>query len=1035
MHYNQLGRICRNKPERNIKRKEETIMDRTYGRISKAIYLIDDNEHPYAGWEFDNRGLALKDRTVYAQFDFTKVNPEFDTLLTRKFRKQTDSVVTLEFNYFLDCPDGFAIRLYDSGKKTALALFTRGGAYELSDGTKTGLTVSDGKNSFKVVVDLKKRLYTAYINNRDAGVHALPESVCDLHYISVGIEKGYTGTLGARGVKMYADYLCNERFLAPFEGEIPCDWHIRTENGTVGMKTSSGYTFAKEDTYYLDFQSGKHTVLEKPLENACGELCFEWKFLEKSENVHTKFLLDDFGIVAENGKLSFSNGTPICEYPREIWNTLRLEMTKDGTLVRLNGKDKGIFHLPHADVFSVLRIEADNATYIALDDILLFGLDALPDDYVSEPKPVKHKGYHVGLHVFSSWRYGFWRGRHDATWDVCSPYDEITPYLGYYDEGIPEVADWENKWFCEHGIDFQLQCWYGPTVIDEPIKFPGFSHALHDGYFNSVYKNYSKFAIMWENNFTNSITPEAFEKYLVPFFIEYYFKDPGYYKIDGKPVFSIYTIGTLAKPEYFGSAEKAREELDYLRNAVKKAGMPDIILLCAGGGCAENDIKFREALGVEGTYAYNWGTESYTSEYQENMLSNAMDTFDKYAKSVVHVPTVGVGFNCVARHDARHPSISLPEYEKILTWTRDHYLTDKRQFPDQNSWQSKMVLLSCWNEFDEGHYINPSGLHGFGFLDTLRRVFCEAPEHVDKKPTESQKSRIDILYPEGHTWLRPERRLEPPKPAPDARVLKVYDFADNSVYDAFHYEVNAIEKSHKNGALCGISNGIDPQIFYSGNIDMDADHIAFIRVFMKVYSLNGKEIKGGPQIFFATETSPKLSGDKMLSSSYTLNKDGYAEAVFSCASQPNWKGHVNVFRLDPISGGGSWEIQKIELIEGTAKKEKVCVNGVDVNIGLPLAVQNGVPFVPIYARNSLMNRMNAAYRWNRAKRELVLIIGETEMTFTEGSDVCLLNGKPIKLSGKVVPVDGVPAIPLERVCAVVGYGYSYEDGTVNITVE
>ena len=29
-------------------------MDRTYGRISKAIYLIDDNEHPYAGWEFED---------------------------------------------------------------------------------------------------------------------------------------------------------------------------------------------------------------------------------------------------------------------------------------------------------------------------------------------------------------------------------------------------------------------------------------------------------------------------------------------------------------------------------------------------------------------------------------------------------------------------------------------------------------------------------------------------------------------------------------------------------------------------------------------------------------------------------------------------------------------------------------------------------------------------------------------------------------------------------------------------------------------
>ncbi len=1015
--------------------KETTTMIYKNARISKAIYLIDDNEHPFAGWEFDNRGLALKDRAAYAQFDFIKVHPEFDTLLTRKFRKQTDSVVTLEINFLIDCPDGFAVRLYDNEKKTALALLTRGGFYTLSDGTQTGIPVCAGKNSFKAVVDLKKRLYTAYINNQDAGIHALPEDIHDLHFISIGIEKGYTGSLGARGVKLYADYFCNERFLAPFEGEIPCDWRVRTEGGKIGMKTSSGYTFSKEDTYYLDVESGKRTVLEKALQNAGGELCFELKFLEKSETFHAAFLLNNFGLRAENGKLFFADGTAICTYPREIWNTLRLEMTDDGVLVRVNGKDKGVFQMPHAEAFHALRIEAFDDTHMALDDILLYGLAPLPADYVEEPKPVKEKGYHVGLHVFSSWRYGFWRGRHDATWDVCSPYDEITPYMGYYDEGIPEVADWENKWFCEHGIDFQLQCWYGPTVIDEPIKFPGFSHALHDGYFNSVYKNYSKFAIMWENNFTKAITPEAFEKYLVPFFIEYYFKDPGYYKIDGKPVFSIYTIGTLAKPEYFGSIEQARKELDFLREAVKKAGMPDIILLCAGGSGTENDIKFREALGVEGTYAYNWGTESYTAEYQENMLTNAMETFSQYATSVVHVPTVGVGFNCVARHDARHPSISIPEYEKILTWTRDNYLTNTRQFPDQSAWQSKMVLLSCWNEFDEGHYINPSGLHGFGFLDTLRKVFCEAPEHTDKKPTENQKRRIDILYPEGHAWLRPERRLEPPKPSPDAKIIKTYDFADVATYDAFRYEVNAVNKTHKNGALCGVSNGIDPQIFFAGDIGINADSIAFIRIYMKVFGVTGREVKGGPQIFFATETNPKLSGDKMLSCTYTLNENGYAEALFSCVSQPNWKGHVTTFRIDPTSSGGSWEIQKLEFIEATEKAEKVCVNGVDVNIGLPLSKQNGIPFVPLYARNSLLNRMNAAYRWNRAKRELTLIIGETEMTFTEGSDVYLLNGKPAKLPGKVVPIDGVPAVPLETVCAVVGYGYSFEDGTVSVTVE
>lgn len=277
--------------------------------------------------------------------------------------------------------------------------------------------------------------------------------------------------------------------------------------------------------------------------------------------------------------------------------------------------------------------------------------------------------------------------------------------------------------------------------------------------------------------------------------------------------------------------------------------------------------------------------------------------------------------------------------------------------------------------------------------------------------------------------------MEPPKPSPDAKIIKTYDFADAATYDAFRYEVNAVNKTHKNGALCGVSNGIDPQIFFAGDIGINADSIAFIRIYMKVFGVTGREVKGGPQIFFATVTNPKLSSDKMLSCTYTLNENGYAEALFSCVSQPNWKGHVTTFRIDPTSSGGSWEIQKLEFIEATEKAEKVCVNGVDVNIGLPLAKQNGVPFVPLYARNSLLNRMNAAYRWNRAKRELTLIIGETEMTFTEGSDVYLLNGKPAKLPGKVVPIDGVPAVPLETVCAVVGYGYSFEDGTVSVTVE
>lgn len=1012
-------------------------MDIQYARIAHAIYLIDDNEHPFAGWEFDNRGLAADARGAYAQFNFDKVHAEYDTFLTRCFRAQTDTTVTLECNFFIDAPDGFAVRLFDQNQQLALALTTKDGAFCVTDGAKvvpTGLLPLslDTKNSFKAVIDLKKRVYRAIINNRDAGVFALVPHAVGLASMAIGIEKGYTGSLRARGVKMYADYFCNERFLAPFAGEIPCDWSLHTDGGKVGMRSSSGYTFTHEDIYYLDIESGKRTVLTKTLQGAAGELCFECKFLEKSSNTHTAFLLDGFGLVAENGMLSFSDGMAVGDYPRNIWNTLRMELLDGCVRICVNGKERGVWQKPHKDAFHALTVELSDDTSLALDDILLFGLDPLPADYVSVPEPVKEKGYHVGLHVFSSWRYGFWVGTHDATWDVCSPYDEVTPYMGYYDEGIPEVADWENKWFCEHGIDFQLQCWYGPGVIDEPIKFPGFSHALHDGYFNSVYKEYSKFAIMWEDNFTNRITPEAFEKYLVPFFIEYYFKDPCYYKIDGRPVFSIYNLGTLAKPEYFGSVEKAREEMDFLRNAVKEAGMPDIILLCAGGGGSEKSIDYAEALGVEGMYAYNWGTESYTAEFQQGCLTNAAENVARYAKhSLVHVPTVGVGFNCVARHDDRHPSISIPEYEKILTWTKDQYLADTKQFPDQNSWQSKMVLLSCWNEFDEGHYINPSGLHGFGFLDTLRDAFCEAPKHVDAKPTAHQKERIDILYPSGHAWMRPERRLPGVHPTPDAVTIKSLDFADPALCELFDYQVDAHEKKQENGALCGVSDGVDPQIIYT-DPGLNADDVTFIRVVMSTSTLSGRKTKPVPQIFFATDKSPNFSADKCLGGTSTKLDEEYSEILFCCGAGRNWNGTITALRLDPMMSGGSWKLKKLEFLQCDLPKSYVMVDGERIEIGLPFTPVEGDVLVPLYAKCPLMNKLNLSYRWNREAHRITLLIGDGEMTFTAGSDTALCGKVPMKLPGKVVLTDGVPALPIRFLCGICGYTCTEKDGVIEI---
>ena len=107
---------------------------------------------------------------------------------------------------------------------------------------------------------------------------------------------------------------------------------------------------------------------------------------------------------------------------------------------------------------------------VYFDNIMIQQLSEEPDDYPSVPvKPEKDTGALIGIQSCSIWREGTHMG-----WDCLNGYKDRTPYLGYYDEGSPEVADWEIKWLAEPGIDFQRYCWFRQGATDYPIATPRF---------------------------------------------------------------------------------------------------------------------------------------------------------------------------------------------------------------------------------------------------------------------------------------------------------------------------------------------------------------------------------------------------------------------------------------------------------------------------------------------------------------------------------------------------------------------------------
>jgi hypothetical protein len=64
-------------------------------------------------------------------------------------------------------------------------------------------------------------------------------------------------------------------------------------------------------------------------------------------------------------------------------------------------------------------------------------------------------------------------------------------------------------------------------------------------------------------------------KIIVDRVIRQYFRRPNYFKINGEPVFSIFSVQKLLE-SFGGDADEARKALDYFREEVKKAGFPGL---------------------------------------------------------------------------------------------------------------------------------------------------------------------------------------------------------------------------------------------------------------------------------------------------------------------------------------------------------------------------------------------------------------------------------------------------------------------------
>lgn len=991
------------------------------------LYTRDPGEVYASGWDVRRAGGKLE-ASYNDWFKIVDTSSVLPVSISRYFQSQTTGKLTMEYRFKTNkLIDNVKWQLLDD-ESAAFSLMTDGANLKLETAGGQSITLQaytpGTEYGVKVVADLDSDQADVYVNGvKKAAAASFKQSAVKLNRFILTTGAASKGEVYFSPLKIYKGYTVNEKLISVMPGYLPEDWSAASAGGQIAVQQMNSST--RPDIFSLRMNAANATTtmsLGKTFPEQTGKLAFEYKLLipVKRDGIAVQLTsgsADTVSLVTYQGQWSYVNAlgqsVPFYSYLPNQWVHIKvLADTSDSTAdLYVNGKLQAAgIGLKAALVDGIKFTVSPSAQEgVWLDDILLYKLAPESGDYVPAPVKVTNGQQLVGAQSCPMWREG-----HHLGWDRINPYPERVPYLGFYDEGNPETADWEIKWSVEHGIDFQLYCWFRPSGGEgSPIKNSYLDYSLHDGFFNAKYSDQMKFAIAWENSASKVANSSDFRQNLIPYWIEYYFKDPRYLKVDNKPVLSIYSMSGL-KRDFGGSIEAVRAEIDYLRLAVKAAGFNDILLITTNHTAESQAMQEREAVGFDAVYAYSYGV---TGSHKDNQIRNMTEQNDTGIIDVL--PTMMMG-----RDDTPwglgSGSFNTPEeFSDIGEWIRDTYIPSL----PVNHLGRKMVMLDNWNEYGEGHFIIPAGLAGFGYVDAIRDVFTAGPGHTDVRPTADQLDRVQVLYPPGRLLVRAVQAT----PVMTNVYSKQWSFETTGDSEGWVLEKQIDPLVVTDGSLKGTATGTDPGIRSADALNIEAVNVPYIRIRMS------SDIDSGGQMFFITNTD--ANWDEAKSMSFTVKRNtagGFSDYILDTWKNPRWTGKIRSIRIDPLNSPGSFAIDDIGLVDSPLTGVKLYVDGQLQSYADQPIVIDGQVMIPA---KQVLKTIGGLTEWDPAAQSVIAALDSNVLRFTAGSTTGYMNDQPMTLEHAPVMLPSsellIPATALRQ---LLGYGVVWNAASSEVTV-
>lgn len=309
------------------------------------------------------------------------------------------------------------------------------------------------------------------------------------------------------------------------------------------------------------------------------------------------------------------------------------------------------------------------------------------------------------------------------------------PMEGTYDDSLPATARKQTGLASEYGVDFFVYGFFwsrGKRVFDA---------ALDKGFLGKGGGGNFPFALMWANRMPRGVLPVKHRPgpdivptrlvytdpddfmALIKFVEERYFSLPNYFQVNGMPIFSIFDSTFFLRQL---GVELACRTIRQAKEYLSKKGHQGLHLMAINP--ALSMIKDFKKAGFDSISHYVW-LPDWKGSYQQDygglieQRSREWETFAK-GSGLTYFPSVSPGWDATPRgevHGIQRPQrypwwpVVVGEDPALFSKFLGKSIIYTKKYNNPG-----ICFIASWNEWSEGHYLEPDRRFGTAWLEAIR---------------------------------------------------------------------------------------------------------------------------------------------------------------------------------------------------------------------------------------------------------------------------------------------------------------------------